>query len=80
VDFWETIDRGIATAAFSGSTFIGLIAVRVLESLGTGGRKYGRSSDIFTETKERSMKWEPVTPYIHSSSLTSSLRYPSYAT
>jgi DHA1 family multidrug resistance protein-like MFS transporter len=27
VDFWETIDRGIATAAFSGATFIGPIAV-----------------------------------------------------
>jgi DHA1 family multidrug resistance protein-like MFS transporter len=26
VDFWETIDRGIATAAFSGATFIGPVA------------------------------------------------------
>ena len=26
VDFWDTIDRGIATAAFSGATFIGPIA------------------------------------------------------
>jgi hypothetical protein len=72
VDFWETIDRGIATTAFSGATFIGPIAVRVLESLGTGSRRYGRRSDIFTETNERSMKWEPVTPYIHGSPLTSS--------
>lgn len=45
---------------------MGPACVRALGSLGTGNRRYGRCSNIFTETKERSMKWERITPYIHS--------------
>jgi MFS family permease len=79
-DIVPALQRGLAMSAFASAPFLGPTLVRALGLLGTGSRRYGRCNDIFTKTKERSMKWEPFAPYIHSSPLTSFLRCPFYAT
>ena len=67
-------------AGIFGWYLLGPLLVGALGSLGTRDRRYGRCSDIFTETKERSMKGELFAPYIHRGPLTSSLYCPFYAT